>query len=341
MKEPYYRGLLFLPFNDLEQPFFVNNQHGIPDGPCELAIRELEMPPIDSLAPELRYRIGIAMRYIASSFDVQKLTVAKAIEIYGTLAEGIGDWMDRHSESTDAFDINTLLDLYLSQRNDLDPSYVSWFRERTHVYVNGRITATPQRGPSPRAFDIEAMCAELLPWAPVLHVQSHIYDECERGDWTAPPPDLLQLPSPVFRVQVDGETWLQSISDPFIRLQTEWLLIDVTEPRWKCYERVHARSLNGAAIPDVTYGAWLDAKTGHYGPIESQMYVPVSGALRTLTCDVSESGRMFHVLGTLMILFAHPEVQLREVHGTDDAALELPKGVSVNDLIYDILKAPK
>jgi|GEM_PF-6016917 len=147
------------------------------------------------------------------------------------------------------------------------------------------------------------------------------------------------VPAPVFRVQVVGETWLQSVGDPFIRQQTEWLLFDLREPKWKCYERVHARSLNEAATANFTYGAWLDVKTGGYGPIESQMYLPVNGAIETLTCSVKEAGRMFHVLGSLMYLFAHSKVQLREVQGTNEAVLMLPKGASVNDLIYDVMKA--
>ncbi len=339
MKEPYFRGLLFLPLEDLAQPFFVNNQHGIPDGPCELAIRELEMLPIDCLTRTMRYKIGLAMRYTACSFDAQELTVTKAIELYGTLAESIGDWMDRHPENTAAFNIDTFLDLYLTKRTDLQRDYVSWFRGRVHAYINGRLSAVPQKGPSPRAFDIEAACAAMLPWAPVLHVDSHVYDQCERGDWTALRPSHILLPSPVLRVQIDGETWLQSVSDPFIRLQTEWLLVDVSEQQWKCYERVHARAVNGSVTPDVTYGAWLDAKTGTYGPIESQMYVPADGAVQTLTCDMKEAGRMFHVLGTLMILFAHPKVRVREIRGGNQAVLELPKGSSVNDLVYEVLKA--
>jgi hypothetical protein len=337
LREPYHRGLLYLPFEELVQPFFVNDEYGIPDGRCELAIRQLEMPLIDSLAPAMRYRIGIAMRYVAYSFDGQELTVAKAIEIYGHLAERIAKWMDQHSENLAEFNIDTLLDLYRSVRSDLRADYVSWFRERVHAYVNGRINGSPQKGRSPRAFDIEASCAELLACAPVLHVESHVYDQCEVGDWTAL--RTYSVPAPLFRVQVDGETWLQSVSDPFIRQQTEWLLFDLREPQWKCYERVHARSLKEAATGNFTYGAWLDAKTGGYGPIESQMYVPVNGTVETLTCSMREAGRMFHVLGSLMYLFAHSKVRIREVQGTNEAVLMLPKNASVNDLIYDVLKA--
>lgn len=337
LREPYYRGLLYLPFEELVQPFFVKDVYGIPDGRCELAVRQLEMPPIDSLAPEMRYRIGIAMRYIACSFDAQALTVDQTIRIYGHLAERIAEWMDQHSESVAEFNIDKLLDIYLSLRKDLRADYVSWFRKRTHAYVNGRINGSPQKGPSPRAFDIEASCAELLTWAPVLHVQSHTYDQCEVGDWTALRP--LSIPAPAFRLQVDGETWLQSISDPFILQQTEWLLFDLREPLWKCFERVHVRSLNEAGISNFTNGAWLDATTGGYGPIESQMYVPVNGTVETLTCSMREAGRMFHVLGSLMYLFAHSKVRIREVQGTNEAVLMLPKNASVNDLIYNVLKA--
>jgi len=337
LREPYYRGLLYLPLEELVQPLFVNDVYGIPDGPCELAVRQLEMPPIDSLAPEMRYRIGLAMRYIACSFDGQGLTVDEAIKIYGYLAERIAGWMDQHSENLADFSIDTLLNIYLSLRKDLPADYVSWFRERTHAYVNGRINGSPQKGPSPRAFDIEASCAELLTCAPVLHVQSHVYDQCEVGDWTAL--RTYSVPAPLFRVQVDGETWLQSVSDPFIRQQTEWLLFDLRAPQWKCYERVHARSLNEAATANFTNGAWLDAKTGGYGPIESQMYVPVNGTVETLTCSMREAGRMFHVLGSLMYLFSNSKVRIREVQGTNEAVLMLPKNASVNDLIYDVLKA--
>src|ERR1700677_3163387 len=112
------------------------------------------MPPIDSLAPEMRYRIGLAMRYIACSFDGQALTVDQTIQIYGHLAERIAEWMDQHSENVAEFNIDTLLDIYLSLRKNLRADYVSWFRERTHAYVNGRINGSPQEGPSPRAFDI-------------------------------------------------------------------------------------------------------------------------------------------------------------------------------------------
>ena len=52
-----------------------------------------------------------------------------------------------------------------------------------------------------------------------------------------------------------------------------------------------------------------------------------------------EAGRMFHVLGSLMYLFANSKVRIREVQGTNEAALMLPKNASVNDLIYDVLKA--
>lgn len=341
LKEPFFRGLLYLPLDELKQPLFIKNKYRVADGRCEIFVREnLEMPPIDALPEEMRYKIGIAMRYIACSFDVQGLEVGDAMKIYGLLAERIDDWMDQHFQNTAAFEIDTLLDLYVSLRPKLDNDYLSWFRGRVHVYIDNRLNAPPEIGPSPRAFDIEAVCEELFRLAPVLRIPSSVYDQCERADSIdGISAQMLAVPTQLFLLLVDGETRLQSVSDPSIRMQTKWLLVDVRGPRWECYERVHSYGPKGATLPDITYGAWYDTETGNYGPIESQMWVPVDGTPKTLSCNLKEAGRIFHALGTFMALYRHPRVRVRKSWWKRDPILTLPRGMSVNDLISDILKA--
>lgn len=363
--EPFFRGLLLQPFKNTGQPMFVNNLNA-PDGPCELAIRKSEMPPFDSLADETRFVLGLAMRYIAASFDGNlKLTVDDALKLYGQLAEDIADWMDRNSAAAHSFDVDVLLDILLFRVGHLydAAAFPSWYlRSRVHYYVSrftptllhGKFPTEIERttlttllanrtpgikiaGIQPRAHDVEQACADLLESAPLLHVPAKVYDECERADWTGFYLNHGVIAVRAFRVIVDGETWIQAPSNPLIQLQTEWLIVDIRENVWKCYERVHQRNIHSGERGEVTWGAWMNIETREYGPIESQAYVPIDGQYHSLTCPTNEASRIFHVFASLMVLMQHPDVRIPVRARGRKAYLKLPAGKSVNRLIADML----
>lgn len=367
--EPFFRGLLLQPFNSNGRTVYINNMNA-PDGQCELAIRKAEMPPIDELAEEMRFTVGIATRYIAASLDaVLHLSVAQALTMYGELAEGIGDWMDQHHDNVSTFDVDALLGIYLRRFGHLYDAtgfVAPLFASRVHNYVNifippllhGQIAEENHKGSlgalfagrnpgakniylPPRAYDIEAACADLFEKAHVLRVPAHVYDECERADWTGFYLNSNVFQIRAFRVQVDGQTWLQSISNPLIQLQTEWLIIDIRDQVWKCYERVLSRKLDSGERGEITYGAWTDSKTGEYGPIETQMYVPINNEYQSLTCPPEEASRIFHVMASLMLLMQHPKVKLKMSINGRRSKLILPKGRSVNSLIADLIGLAK
>jgi hypothetical protein len=365
-REPFFRGLSLLPFKDSNQPIHIRNLHA-PDGPCELAIRtRTEMPLIDKLDEETRFTIGLATRYIVASFDgVLSLREEVALAMYGQIAEDIADWMDQNHNNVSSFTVDTYITLFLKRYGHLYDAAgfpATFFASRVHNYVNifvpallhghvahqgrnislGALLADRSPGArsvqiQPRAYDIEAACVELLDTAPVLHVPARVYDECERADWTG-----FYLNSGIFRirafrVQVDGQTWLQSINNPLIQLQTEWLIVDIRESIWKCYERVLMRQLDSGNSGEITYGAWSDSTTSEYGPIETQTYVPIENEYQSLTCPPEEASRIFHVMASLMILMLHPDVTIPTTDDGLRAKLELPAGRSVNSLISDML----
>lgn len=338
-REPYYRGLLRLPIEHIESPIIIQNENGVEDGPCELAIRKLEMPMIDHLPETERYKVGLAMRFIAHSFDTRALTEEEAIEIYGSLSEAIANHMINRERDAAKFNVDTLLDLLLAHYAYLYTLKGYLFRYEVHRYVRRGMRVNYKRGGPPRAWDIENACEDLLNRALVLHMPSHVYDQCERADWTAFRSSRNLLPAPAFRIAVDGESWLQAESNPFVRLQTEWLIVDARAQQWHLFERVRLQGMDIPPNTDVTYGVWVDSNTGVYGPIESQSYIPINGEYHSLSCDQKEAGRIYHVIGTLMLLCQHPNVHIREMKDPKHAVLEVPVDVSIDDLVADVLDA--
>ena len=362
--EPFFRGLSLLPFQRDKQPIHIRNLNA-PDGPCELAIRSRsEMPLIDDVDEETRFKIGLATRYIVASFDgVLHLREDVALAMYGQIAEDIADWMDCHENERPSFGVSTYVALFLRRFGHLYDAIgfpATFFADRVHNYVNifvppllhGQMKAVDgdidalfaDRSPGvraafvpARAYDIEEACKDLLSSAPVLHVPAHVYDECERADWTGFYLDASVFQVRAFRVQVDGQTWLQSISNPFIQLQTDWLIVDIRQPIWKCYERVLMRELDSGKRGEITYGVWSDSTTSEYGPIRSQSYAPIANEYRSLTCPPEEASRILHAMASLMALMLHPKVKLAIKDRGRRAKLRLPPGRSVSSLIADML----
>ena len=340
-EEPYYRGLLLLPLKHINSPFIVRNKNGYEDGPCELAFRnDLEMPMIETLSEELRYMIGVAVRYIGFSLDMVGLSVTEAEGIHGDLCESIALHMTpANSSEPQPFTVDTLVVYLLEKHGYLYSDQAAAFRESVHKYVHKVMTANYERGGPPRAWDIEAAAKELFDVAPSIHVRSHVYDQCERGDWTAFQTDRPLLPAPVFKLIVDDETWLQAGDNPMICLQTDWLILDARRKKWKCYERIRLKGLDVPPKTDITLGAWYESKTGGCGPIESQTYLPFDGAYHSFTSNTKEASRMFHVIGSLMLLLQHGDVYLNR-QGNCDWVLTIPDDRSVDSLIADVLKPP-
>ncbi len=336
-KEPYFRGLLGLPPRHIDMPFGIRNKYGYVDGQCELAIRKLEMPMIDHLAEETRYRLGAAMRRIAASFDQLYLERDEAINVVGDLFESIAQFMSDDNERATQFSVETMLELLLERHSYLYPGRGSFLRRQVHEYVQYMMNGNYEVAGPPRAWDLEEACKVMLEHAPVIYMASQVYDQCERADWTAYQSDGPMLPAPAFRIAIDGETWLQAENNPLIFQQTDWLIVDARELEWRCYERVRMKGMDIPPKADVTQAAWFDSTTGRYGPIESQTYLPIEGAYHALMCDQKSAGRMFHVVGSLVLLLQHPHVRLRDRAVGGSCTLELPEGATVDELIHDVL----
>ncbi len=340
--EPYFRGLALLPLKAGKSPVFIVNARGpIIDGPCELEVRKTEMPHIDKLPENERYKIGVAMRCIASSLDHRNVSIDEAMTVYGLLGDAIGDWMDHHHLDVSSFGADTLVTLYLNRHSHYyAKSGVLAFRDFVRSYVDQ--CAPPADSlvtkvhVAPRAFDIEAEFAASLAIGRTLHVAASVYEQCEQIDLANFSFSANAYPCDMFRVQIDESSWLQNLIKPRTRLNAKWLCIDARESVWKLCEQVRERRIGSAKIANVTQAATYDCNSYTCSPMPSQMYVPVDGESHSFTCEPEEAWRIFRTAAALTLLMTHPKTGIRIMRGHRRASLNLPKGISVESLIFDL-----
>jgi len=339
-EEAYIRGIRCLPQTQTRGAVVIRNKGGFEDGPCELLIREQEMPPIDGLAEDLAYALGLAMRFIGYSFDKLRLSPSEALRIFGLLAEAADERMQSHWRGEcGPFTVDVLIDVLLRTCGAL-------YREadadvargiRGYVASAGSVPVEIVKRP-PIADDMERASASLIERVPTFHLASDAYDQCERADWPGFRLTVQLLPAAAFLIAVDGATWLQLVDDPTKQAQTQWLLVDAREPTWSMYERVKVRGMDIPPGFENLIGATLNFRSGSYQPMESlNTFLPVGGSFVPPRIDSIQAARITHAAFSFLLLLQNPRVKKRAHRAHGHWIVSLPDGFSVNDLIHEVL----
>ncbi len=341
-EESYFRGLRYLPQTQPRAAVIVRNKDGSEDGPCELLIREQEMPPIDGLAEDLAYGLGLAMRFIGYTFDKLGLSPNDALRIFGLLAEAADERMQSYRKGEcGPFTVDVLIAVLLRTCGKLyrnaDVDVASGIRG--YVASAARMPLELVKHP-PIADDMRRACANLIERIPAFHLASDVYDQCERADWVGFRLSVQLLPAAAFLIAVDGATWLQLVDDPTKQAQTQWLLVDAREPIWSMYERVKVRGMDVPTGFENLIGATLNFRSGSYQPMESlNTFLPVGGSFEPSRIDTIQAARIAHAVLSFLLLLRNPRVKRRAHRAHGHWTVSLPGGFTVNDLIGEVLDA--
>ena len=343
--EPYKRGVYYLPL-DLPPGVTVtvkNSVPGLKDGPCELLIREQDMPPIDELDRETRYSIGIAMRFIGYALDMEGQSTDEALRIYGALAEATAAHMERYQRGNcGPFTVRTLVDNLLRITGPLF-AHID-IRAMIDAYIDRARTAKPV--PNNRAIPegqvevdeaIQEACNALIGRVPTFHIASTVFDQSEISRWQVVRVEGAFLPCNAFLIAVDGETW-QPVKNALYSAQSEWLLVDARTPVWYLYERAKMRGIGVKANAAQICGVTHNLLTGKSQAIEStSVYLENGGAARPFTWTETEAGRLARVALTFMMLLRNKRVVVDPGRILGHWNVTLPDGWTVDNLIDEVL----
>jgi hypothetical protein len=341
INDPYLRGLNLLPPHEINVPFMVGNSNGQRDGEVELLIREQERPPIDDLDEATRYRLGIAMRFIAYSFEViLGLTGDEALELYGAFVLAVMSRMEEYRGGLrTSFGVNDFIDVLLELSDDKYNASGVDIRLAIEWYVETVLNRTSQIGGPPRPLDLEQACNELLGIVPAFHVPSDVYDQCERAEWPPIRAEGRFFPNGAFLIIVDGETWLQFESDPTKQAQTRWMLVDARQRKLLIYESVDFRGMDVPTGANILMGATCDTPTGVHRPIASHAaFLPTEiGGWQPFSMDMAEARRMNHALFSFLTLLKSPRVTVTPHRAHGHWTMDIPVDTAVNELIDEVL----
>ena len=343
--ESYKRGVYFLP---LDSPPGVtvtvkNTIESLKDGPCELLIREQEMPPIDELDRTTKYTIGVAMRFIGYALDQEHQTPDSTLRIYGALCEAAGGHLEQYYRGERGpFTVSQLVDALLSITGALF-EHVD-IRKLIEKYVDHALRMVPipddrpiTAGTAIADEDVIEACSELIGRVPTFHIPSDIFDQCELSKWPVIRLETSLLPHDAFIVAVDGETWLPIKQTPWFA-QSEWIIVDARRPIWYLYEQAKFRGAGVKANAVQISGITFNPANGKSQGLESKsVYVVEDGSPRPTRWPDKEAGRLTRVAVSVMMLLRNRRVAVTPGPILGHWAVTIPNGSTVDDLIDEVL----
>jgi hypothetical protein len=347
--EPYKRGLylLLLDLPPGATMTIKNLLPGLRDGPCELLIREQDMPPIDELDRVTKYSIGVAMRYIGYALDAEEQSTDEALRVYGALAEAAGAHMERYGRGDcGPFNVSELIDALLRITGPLFAHLD--IRTIIEAYIEAALTMKPVVNDLPLHEGyvhadqaIVDACNALIGRVPTFHIASSVFDQSEVAKWQVVRCDTSLIPCSAFLIAVDDETWLP-VKDALYAAQSEWLLVDARQPLWYLYERVKFRGIGVKANAPQICGVTYDSRIGKSRSIPStSVYVEDDGSVRPFQWPEKQAGRLATVAFTFMMLLRNERVTVKPARIVGHWEVALPEGRTVDQLVDKVLSYRK
>lgn len=310
--------------------------------------------PLGSLDAEAIYEFAVTIDRIGVELDRHRVDKSDAFEIYKLLNRSI----DLQLQRFEAGDSGPVTARHLAQAfsdiceriyenagDTLAPAIIADVTRVMSSQVElqarfDRMLHAKRSAPLYSDPAIELECRALLDSAPIFHLASDVYDQCERSNWDNFRLAWGLLPAPFFRILIDGETWLPLSDDPTQQAQTKWLLIDARARVWRLYEKSKTRGIDRPSKAQVI-GVTFDTGDAECQAMESRsIQMPVAGEYQPWTLNPVSASRLIRVLGTFVLLLQNERVAVaRSSNG--DHRVTLPGNRSVNQLANAVIERAK